>query len=44
MSSPEHSEAKEDKSVISAKQGKVRQKVQPGCNRGEVGSAPEGKS
>jgi hypothetical protein len=33
MSSPVPSEPKEDKSVTSAKQGKVRQKLQPGCNR-----------
>jgi len=33
MSSPVPSEAKEDKSVTSAKQGKVRQKLQPGRNR-----------
>jgi len=33
MSSPVPSEAKEDKSVTSAKQGKVRQKLQPGSNR-----------
>jgi hypothetical protein len=32
MSSPVLSEAKEDKSVTSAKQGKVRQKLQPGRN------------
>jgi hypothetical protein len=34
MSSPVASEGKEDKSVTSAKQGKVRQKLQPGRNRG----------
>jgi hypothetical protein len=33
MSSPVLSEAKEDKSVTLAKQGKVRQKLQPGRNR-----------
>ena len=33
MSSPVPSEAEEDKSVTSAKQGKVRQKLQPGHNR-----------
>jgi hypothetical protein len=33
MSSPVPSEAEEDKSVTSAKQGKVRQKLQPGRNR-----------
>jgi len=33
MSSSVPSEAKEDKSVTSAKQGKVRQKLQPGRNR-----------
>ena len=32
MSSPVVSEAQEDKSVNSAKQGKVRQKLQPGRN------------
>ena len=32
MSSLASSEAKEDKSVTSAKQGKVRQKLQPGRN------------
>jgi hypothetical protein len=33
MSSPVASEAEEDKSVTSAKQGKVRQKLQPGRNQ-----------
>jgi len=33
MSSPVPSEVEEDKSVTSAKQGKVRQKLQPGRNR-----------
>jgi hypothetical protein len=33
MSSPVPSEAEEDKSVTFAKQGKVRQKLQPGRNR-----------
>ena len=33
MSSPVPAEAKEDKSDTSAKQGKVRQKLQPGRNR-----------
>jgi hypothetical protein len=33
MSSPVMSEAEEDKSDTSAKQGKVRQKLQPGRNR-----------
>jgi len=32
MSSPVPSETKEDKSVTSAKQGKVRQKLQPERN------------
>jgi len=32
MSSPEPCEAKEDKGVSPAKQGKVRQKLQPGRN------------
>jgi hypothetical protein len=32
MSSPVPSEAEEDKSDTSAKQGKVRQKLQPGRN------------
>jgi hypothetical protein len=33
MNSPVPSEAKKDKSVTSAKQDKVRQKLQPGRNR-----------
>jgi hypothetical protein len=33
MSSPEPSGAKEDKAFSPAKQGKVRQKLQPGRNR-----------
>jgi hypothetical protein len=36
MSSPVPSEAEEDKSVTSAKQGKVRQKLQPGRNLDSV--------
>jgi hypothetical protein len=33
MSSPEPIEVKEDKPLSPAKQGKVRQKLQPGSNR-----------
>jgi hypothetical protein len=40
MSSPVPSEAKEDKSVTSAKQGKVRQKPQPGRNRNAWEQSP----